>query len=76
MHTLIISEADKAQFVYLFFTEEKATLKIKENYFQMDCNAYGRKTMYFKSNLESYNLYFYHIRNVTSYFGYVFKLLL
>lgn len=33
MHTLIISEANKAQFVYLFFTEEKATLKMKKKIF-------------------------------------------
>lgn len=76
MHTLIISEANKAQFVYLFFTEEKATLKMKNKYLQVDCNAYGRKTLCLKSNLESYNVYFYHIHIVTSYFGYVFKLLL
>lgn len=60
----------------VFYREESDFENEKNNYLQVDCNAYGRKTVYLKSNFESYNLYFYHLHNVMPYFGYVFKILL
>lgn len=66
MHTLIISEVNKAQFVYLFFYR-------RESDFENEKIIICRWTVMLKSNLESFNLYFYHTCYVTSYFGYVFK---
>lgn len=76
MHTLILSEANKAQFVYLFFYRRGNDIENKKIiiYRWTVMLTGGRKCI--SRVILSYNLYFYHICNVMSYFDYTFKLLL